>query len=778
MKRLLFFFFALAFSVLMFGSSRISAQSPRGTAIFPDEYSELDDTSRTGLRLNDKFTKPILEKAKKDYNAALDLIAEGDTAKAAFMFERAIARLNPLAGYPNIDDNIEYIDLFQMIVDDYELFIRSTEFIDENTPFYIIQDLYFEDTDSLTYTTAEEEHFEPESIAFEPGYIPPPDSMVIELTDNEFVRRNIEFYTNTKIGRQKINKTMERSSKWFPMFKRIAAEEGVPEEVIYISIIESALLPTAVSRKRAVGMWQFVYSTGRMYDLNNPRNMFLDERRDPEKATRAAMRHLLDLYIVFGDWHLAFAAYNCGQGCVSRAIKRAGLKKEEADFWKINKKIPTETRYYVPNYIAIVKLFSEPEKYGISIDSLDFQEEYKYDIFELDTAVSLYGLAKCADMTESELRDLNPELIKSCTPPEGYELKIPVGTKDIFALKFRDLPEEDKKPFHVHIVGRRESIATLSKKYEVSRNEIAILNGFESSNTRIGMGDSVLIPVDPRLWTTAGEYDKDKNLTAPKDSTKEYVTHIVDYGETLYGIAKKYNINPSVLQELNEFNPDEDVLKPGDELIIAQRNLTPEEISAREERQKKEDEKNNPKIIKHKVQSGESLHEIANNYCISIEEIQDLNHLENFKIYTGQTLKILTTKEYKQKKAEIKRRNTPRKNSHGDIIHTVRRGETLIGIALKYNTTAAAIQRLNPNKVDGEKIIAGSTLQITGPVRTAKKKEREPEELPAGNYYVVKKGESFYSIAKKYGLTADQLQTLNPGVRPERIQIGQKIRIK
>jgi membrane-bound lytic murein transglycosylase D len=770
----------LGFIIILFSVSSIHLSADNtGTIIFPDEYSELDDEDIFQAPLRDRYTQPILDKAQAEYEAALEYISKKDTVSAAYHFERAIARLNPLASHPDIENNTEYIELFQIIIDDYEAFVRSTEYIDENTPFYMIQELYFEDEDGNETVILGEDYTTPKSIAFEPGYVPPPDSMVIPLPDNKYVAKNIEFYTKAKVGQLNLKGNFERSSKWFPMFKRYAKEVGVPEEVIYIPVIESSLKSNAVSHASAVGMWQFMRSTGAMYGLNNPSSIWVDERRDPEKATKAAMQHLLDLYLAFGDWHLAFAAYNCGQGCVSRGIKRANLKKEEANFDNIRSKLPKETRHYVPRYIAVVKMFSTPKKYGIDINEFEFEKEYAYETFHLDTAVSLYGLAKCADISEDELKALNPELIKSCTPPEGYDLKIPSGTKGLFSLKYAELPQIDKEPFHKHVIGRRETVTKLSNKYGISTKDILVLNGLKSKKARLKKGDTLLIPVDPRKWEVAVDSPDDLPITPDKEETKEYVTHTVVEGETLYGIAKKYNLNPAVLQEMNSFNPDEQVLKPGDELIIAQRDLTPEEVKAKQTKKKNTPSKTG-KVIKHKVKKGESLNSIAIKYMTSVDDIQEENGLDNYKIYTGQILKIVSTKKYEKEQADIKRRNAPRRNKHGDIVHKVRRGENLGYIARKYRTTVAKIRELNPNDVSGDNIKAGATLQITGPKRVAKKtsKPTKVQKTPADGYYTVKSGENFSTIARKFGISASDLEKLNPGVRPERLQIGQKIRVK
>jgi membrane-bound lytic murein transglycosylase D len=760
--------------------------------IFPDEYSVLDSTDDVVSKKPNWNIDKTLKSAKTDYYNAIESIQRGDTVKAAKFFEAALSKLNPLASFPDIEDNLSYIELLQLVIDDYEQFIRTTEYIGENTPFYMISDLYFEDIEKPDKKFLGKPETAENIIIIEPGYIPPPDSMTIDLTDNEFIKRNIDFLLNPKLGLKTVHKWFERSSRWFPMFKRVAAEEGVPEELIYVSLIESGLMPNAISRASAVGIWQFVHSTGKMYGLNKKPSIWVDERRDPEKSTVAALRHLRDLFIDFGDWHLALAAYNCGKGCVERAIVNSQLEKPT--YWDIRPLLPKDTKNYIPSFIAVIKIFSDPKAFQINIDSLPYLQEYKYDLVHLDSAVNISAIAKASNVTEDLIKELNPELIKSSTPPEGYDIKIPYGSSNIFSINFKQIPLEEKTPFFQHEVVKNETVTKIAKLYNMTREELASINKLSHYNAKLTPGTFLRIPVGYIKSTEEKPESNSKDdEVSSLSKNKESLSHTVKKGETLFSIAQKYGVNIDILKKLNNMTDLEiNSIKAGDSIIIAQRTLV-------DETKLKKIVK--PEKITHKVRKGETLSQIASLYGVSIDDICELNNIKDDIISIGQRLKIETT--VKRTKAKEKPQSTVQTNAKGQTIHEVTRGETLSTIAQKYNVSMVQLRDLNQNEISGDDIKAGSTLIIKdGPKEKKAKSDAKQKDKTDGSatkkddkttqqnsskqvkatdkasIHTVQKGDSFYSIAEKYNTTVDDLQKLNPKVNPEKIQIGQKIKVK
>ncbi len=804
-------------------------------SLFQDEYAELDEEG-DGEVIEDAFVLQTLEKSRQKYLKALILIERGDTTSAAKYFNQAIEDLNIIASYPNIEKNENFTDLAQLIIEDYENFVDDLDDLDDASNIFIIREKLFQEID--TYEIIDIDKFqaqagvEPKST---PGFVPPPDSLEIPMPINDYVKRNIAFWTNPKRGVKLFYKILSRSSRYLPLILRIAEEEGVPKELAYLSITESALRPDAVSRAKAVGLWQFMRATGEMYGLNDADDSYwVDERRDPEKATRAAMRHLKDLYVRFGDWHLAFAAYNCGQGCVSRAIRRS--RKSSPDFWELTKYLPKETKYYVPWYIATSMIAMNPEAYGFNLDSVEFQEEYTYDVFKLHEPINIAALAKCANISVEELKELNPELIKATTPPDlpEYDLKIPANSYAQFAVNFDSLTIQDKQPWFEHIVQRRESLRSLARKYKVSRYDIAELNNIEP-RARLQRNSSIKIPLNL-------EVDMDE-LAAASGVGGEGVDiyHYVKRGETLSSIARKHGIRITALRNFNNISYSNDKIHPGQKLVIAKappkrsKAKKADEVDLAAVKRKKEQQKAleakkaqeeelasagadeseeideeleesdndelasnddtnaddenieeesdeddttteveqiaQPVIVKHTVKGGESLYSISKLYDVSVEVITSDNRIRNNHIYPNQILKIRTNAEDMANVSSKSKANAAKSKM---IVHKVRRGQSLGLIAQRYGVNKSQIRQWNPGKVSGNTIYSGSKLKIYPD--DSYKGSTKSNSTPV--YYSVRKYDTLAKIARKYGVSVRHLQKMNKNLNPRRMQIGDKIRVQ
>ncbi len=243
-------------------------------------------------------------------------------------------------------------------------------------------------------------------------------------------------YFSTR-GRGTLENALTRSGRYEDMIRRVLKQEGVPQDLIYLAQAESGFHPLALSRVGARGIWQFMASRARGYGLQ--RDWWVDDRQDPEKATRAAARHLKDLYKQFGDWYLAMAAYNSGPGTVQSAVKRTGY----ADFWELYRRnvLPKETRNYVPIIVAVTIMAKNPTQYGL--DHLEKAQPVPYDVVKIDYPVDLRLVAQCVDASATDLQDLNPSLLRMTTPKDhAFELHLPVGTKDKFQTAIAAIPTD------------------------------------------------------------------------------------------------------------------------------------------------------------------------------------------------------------------------------------------------------------------------------------------------------------------------------------------------
>lgn len=760
--------FCLFPAALIAQDNGINGNSKPNRTFFPDEYSVLDDDPAPPPP-NDEMMIRSLDNSRKHYLRALGFIDRGDTSLAAKYFNRALSILNRLASYPGIEQNDDFTELAQSIVDDYETYIRDLDEM-ENSSLFFVRDKLFSEID--TYLNQSGPEIETINVPRDSlrkviaGLPVMERELTIPMDTNEAVRKSLAFLTKNKIGIKFTKKCLARSSKWFPMILRIAEEEGAPFELAYLAMTESGLNPNAVSSAKAVGLWQFMRSTGKLYGLNSSSSLWLDERRDPVKATRAAMRHLVDLYNDFGDWHLALAAYNCGPGCVKRAIRRT--RKDNPDYWEVRKKLPRETAHYVPLYIAAVMVAMNPEAYGFDLDEIKFEDEFLYETVQLNESVNLKALAKCVEMEEEELKLLNPELIRSFTPPDRipYELRIPVGKREMFDVTFAALTPEEKRPWIFHEVKRRETLYRLSKKYGVSRKEIAALNGLRSYRSRLKTGTILKIPVP------YSEMQGDNTATLSSTEQKgEYITHTVRRGESLYRIAQKYGVRLTDLRNLNDISYNDDNLRVGEKLIIA-KNPAASSTASTQTKTPQIKKIERPKVVKHKVRRGETLGQIADDYGVTIASIKNLNRIRGSKIITGQILKVETTKERISSSGYAA---NPKKEK---IVHKVRRGETIGTIAARYGVRESEIKKWNSGKIRGNTIFANSYLSIypngtvKGSSSTSKTVNRPPK------YYRVRKGDNLIKIARKFGVSVSSLKRKNKNLNERRLQIGQRIRIQ
>jgi membrane-bound lytic murein transglycosylase D len=308
-------------------------------------------------------------------------------------------------------------------------------------------------------------------------------SSQLPLVVNDTVLSYIHYFSGR--GHATIVAGLQRAGKYRPMIERILKEEKVPLELIHLAQAESGFLPRAVSNRAATGMWQFVKYRGQEYGLNQ--TAFADERLDPEKATRAAARHLHDLYNQFGNWYLAIAAYNCGPGNVQRAIERTGY----ADYWELRARhaIPVETSNYVPIILAMTIMTKNAAEYDL--ENITPEAPLEYDALTLNSPTHLALIGDVTDTPVSELVSLNPALLKSVAP-QGYTLRVPKGTGEALTAALVEIPMDRRLSWRMHHVQSGETLMSIARQYGTGAGEIAALNRLSASGPNTG--DRLLIP--------------------------------------------------------------------------------------------------------------------------------------------------------------------------------------------------------------------------------------------------------------------------------------------
>lgn len=341
----------------------------------------------------------------------------------------------------------------------------------------------------------------------------------LPLTVNEYVLAYLSFF-RTPRGRAIAEAGLRRAGRYRPMIERILDEEGLPRDLMYLAQEESGFQPVALSRKACVGLWQFAASRGREYGLQ--RTWWVDERQDPEKSTRAAARHLHDLYNEFGDWYLAMAAYDTGPGNVQKAIERTGY----ADFWELYKRnvLLKETRNYVPIILALALVGKDPQRYGIQVNPEPFQES---DRVKPGQPIDLRLVAETVDVDVQTLRSLNPELLRMITPNNpNYELRLPAGTASRFLAEIADIPAEKWVVWRRHRVEEGETLTTIAHSFRVTPAAIAEANDLEL-RAPLEPGQKLIIPATEKSEVALGK------LTYYK----------VHKGDTIQTVAEQFSVS-------------------------------------------------------------------------------------------------------------------------------------------------------------------------------------------------------------------------------------------
>jgi len=474
-----------------------------------------------------------------------------------------------------------------------------------------IQEELSEDLAELTQEEAEIQRVEVEERTREVVYD-------IPIVLNREVLTYLEHFKTRR--RKVIHNGLVRSGRYVDMMKRIFIEEGLPEDLIYLSMVESLFKPNACSRVRAKGLWQFMKGTGIKYNLQI--NWWVDERYAPEKATRAAAHYLKDLYAMFGDWYLAMAAYNAGEGKIGRAIKYTGKN----DFWELAKThhIKRETKNFVPQILASIIIAKNPEEHGFFFTP---ESPVEYDRVSISECISLDIVARCCSVSVDRIRDLNPELSQYATPGTGkaFDLKIPNGKKEAFTANLSAIPKEKRMARGCHLVRRGETLSVIAKRYGTTVRAICQVNKIHNPH-RIKPGQRLVVP--PGAWKS-GSWTEDNRDPAgwSVSSDGEKIIYVVRRGDSLYSIARRYHTSVKNLCYLNNLSSKKKIY-PGDKIVINRGKSAGFIESAGE----------GPKT--YRVRKGDTLYHIARNFNTSVYNLKRWNKLRSNRIYPGDILAI------------------------------------------------------------------------------------------------------------------------------------------
>ena len=458
------------------------------------------------------------------------------------------------------------------------------------------------------------------------------------VVENQKVQYYIDYFTGP--GRNAFNRWLERTSRYLPAMQEVFAAQGLPRDLVYLSIVESGLNPRAYSWAHASGPWQFIPGTGKIFGLEAA--YWWDERRDFEKSTQAAALFLKELYTLFnGDWYLAVAAYNAGPGAVARAVERSG----STDFWALahNAYLPEETRNYIPKLLAVLLIAKQPEKYGFT--DTPYLEPIACDKVTVEGPVDLAVIARLAGSSYGEIKALNPELKRWCTPPklESYQLNLPAGMKENFLAAYADLPAAERRNYQVHKLAKKETLKGLARQYHVSVDEILRANSLTSSKS-IKAGRNLVIPLRPGVEAIPREDLFDDPVVI---KTAKSRTYKVKKGDTLSKIARRSGVPLAQLKSWNRLT-DRSRLRIGQVLRVGpgKQNTRPLTATAKVSSKKGRSQvaKNGAvagnKIV-YTVKKGDTVYKIARQYAVNPAQVLAWNGLDNeHTLQPGQNLTL------------------------------------------------------------------------------------------------------------------------------------------
>jgi membrane-bound lytic murein transglycosylase D len=428
----------------------------------------------------------------------------------------------------------------------------------------------------------------------------------LPLMMNDVVAGYINYFSGR--GREALQNGLVRSGRYRDMISETLKSEGVPQDLIYLAQAESGFHSWALSRVGARGMWQFMSSRAKGYGLK--RTKWVDERQDPELATRAAARHLKDLYFQFGDWYLAMAAYNSGPGSVQSAVKRTGY----ADFWELYKRnvLPRETRNYVPIILAVTIMAKNPERYGLG--DLQPDAPLTYDRVKIDYPVDLRLAAQCVGVSPDDLQELNPSLLRWTTPEEGeFELHLPAGTRDQYLAAIAAVPKDMRVWWRYHTVREGDSVASIAQAYRSTPEAIAEANHIELE-AELASGTHLVVPIDP------GQHAASEDQTYARRTTRYRVRR----GDTVQRVADNFNVPPAMVRRWNHLRGNS---LGGRRVLYLHLPVTPGATAtwnapkSRSKVVRRASASSGP-VVRHEVKAGETLYSIANEHKTSVAAIQ------------------------------------------------------------------------------------------------------------------------------------------------------------
>ena len=626
-----------------------------------------------------------------------------------------------------------------------------------------------------------------------------------------------------KYRKKGFERLMGISQFYFPIFEEALAAQNIPLEIKYLAVVESALNPRAVSRVGATGLWQFMYQTGKQYDLKV--DTYVDERCDPLKASKAATQYMKNMYGIFGDWDLVLASYNTGPGNVAKAIRRSGGKQ---NYWNIRPYLHKETQGYVPAFLATMYIFEYHKEHGIAPNKA-VANQFATDTVLVKRALTFKQISDLLDIPVAELQFLNPSYKREVIPQvTGFDnfLKLPLDKIALFTSNeeriYAYASYEDslrEKPFSsmlasnsitessnssnikYHKVRRGESLSKISNRYGITMSELKKWNHLRSNKAPLGRSlkiysteesiassnkiqtksDTIAVKETTALASNTNKVFKEEKVVSYKDVTKIYK---VKSGDNISEIANKYDVAVADVKKWNKLRGTN--INTGQKLKIIKNERVVTTVRKEVKSEKaivdtktqtslalkdtnSDDSQNNKDF--YEVQKGDNLLSIAKKFNVSTEDLKEWNNLDDSNVQMGSKLALAN-------KQETAKEDEPTETKI--IEYKVKKGDNLGSIAHKHNVSVAEIKEWN--ELEDNNVRLGATIIVSKSEIAANDTKFSNKENSASNQkdevklYYVKKGDSLFSIAKKYNVTASDIKKWN-GIKNESLKPGMKLKI-
>jgi membrane-bound lytic murein transglycosylase D len=556
----------------------------------------------------------ILEAIYDNYDEAIAAHLNGNLGLAETKIEDALLLFQEI-DIVVIDDEsvvLKFKDAAIIIAQELGKILNESAIIAEEDPMAWLEDVNPEQFKSGKWTDAELEKIVMKIAV----------TADVPIEFNKQVRNMIYYFQNR--GRDDMAKWLRRSGRYIPMMIEILDEEGVPRDMVYLSMIESGFSPRAYSRARAVGLWQFMYATGKMYGLN--RNQWMDERRDPYKATRAAAKHLNDLYKSSDDWNIVMAMYNSGPTRIKRQMKQT----ENIAFWDLS--LPRETRNYVPSFMAALVIAKAPELFGF--ENIEKDPPLAFDTVEVAGYTSLSTASKCAGCDVATLKSLNPELIRDRIPlnVDTYSLRVPLGCGESFTAEYAKIPVEKYVAPKVASVRvkRGDTFSGIADRNRISISRLRAANPQITNINRLRVGQRI------NLTSAPAASSAQQTFTV---SRADAVGYTVRKNDTLGIIAKRNKTTIRTLQALNNMGSRTRIYV-GRRLLIPKKGSTAKTTASTASTRTVESVGTGR--ISYVIKKNDTLYEIAQKYGMNHRKLMEINKIKDHrKIQPGQTLIIV-----------------------------------------------------------------------------------------------------------------------------------------